>query len=389
MIISPISKIYEVLGITNKKDLQKVSKELSISSETLKGYAKNMSIPAGKDAKKIQDFLGISELEYQIKFGSFSGEIKDAIANHAKEIASLIAKDMEHSREPKRQFKPIFESSKGQLFQADSLNLMKSMADDSVDLIFADPPFNLGKKYESRIDDQLSNETYLKWTESWVQEAVRILKPGGSVFIWSLPKWNTYISEILNRHLTFRHWIAVNMKYGFPIKNKLYPAHYALVYYVKGNKPNSFHPDRLPMDVCRACGHELKDYGGYKNKMNPRGITLSDVWNDIYPVRHEKYKKRQSNELSLKLLDRIISMATNPGDVVFDPFGGSGTTYVVAEMLNRKWIGSEIGPVIKIIERLKNIRKEEPQLELIHSEKNKLFLPKTVALRKKNGFWLP
>ena len=71
-----------------------------------------------------------------------------------------------------------------------------------------------------------------------------------------------------------------------------------LLYYVKGPQARVFHPDRLPMQVCPHCAGDLRDYGGYKDKMNPRGVNLSDVWWDISPVRHAKYKRRNgANEL--------------------------------------------------------------------------------------------
>lgn len=90
------------------------------------------------------------------------------------------------------------------------------------------------------------------------------------------------------------------------------------------------------MEICPKCFTDLKDYGGYKDKMNPDGTNLTDVWYDIPPVRHSKYKKREgANELSIKLLDRIVEMASEEGDIVFDPFGGSGTTYAVAEIKKR------------------------------------------------------
>ena len=102
----------------------------------------------------------------------------------------------------------------------------------------------------------------------------------------------------------------------------------------------------MPLETCPKCFTDLKDYGGYKDKMNPLGVNISDVWTDIPPVRHTKYKKRkEANELSVKLLDRVIEMSSKPGDVVFDPFGGSGTTYAVAEIKQRKWIGVELGPI--------------------------------------------
>jgi site-specific DNA-methyltransferase (adenine-specific) len=88
--------------------------------------------------------------------------------------------------------------------------------------------------------------------------------------------------------------------------------------------------------------------------MNPNGVNLTDVWNDITPVRHWKFKsrKRSANQLSTKVLERVVQMTTNEYDVVFDPFGGAGTTYDVCERLNRHWIGMEIESCDVIIERL-------------------------------------
>jgi site-specific DNA-methyltransferase (adenine-specific) len=88
--------------------------------------------------------------------------------------------------------------------------------------------------------------------------------------------------------------------------------------------------------------------------MNPKGVTLKDIWTDIPPVRHWKYKSknRRANALSTKILDRVVEMSTRPGDIVLDPFGGSGTTFVVCETKGRHWIGTEIDFAKEIIERL-------------------------------------
>ncbi|WP_239693177.1 DNA methyltransferase [Bacillus haynesii] len=143
------------------------------------------------------------------------------------------------------------------------------------------------------------------------------------------------------------------------------------------------------MEICRHCGGDIKDYGGYKNKLNSRGLNLTDVWHDISPVRHSKYKTRESNELPLKLMERIISMASEEGDVVFDPFGGSGTTYIVSEILKRRWIGSEIGPIDSIIKRFEDIDFHRDQIKEIQAKKNILFTDEMKKIRRKNGHWLP
>jgi site-specific DNA-methyltransferase (adenine-specific) len=106
--------------------------------------------------------------------------------------------------------------------------------------------------------------------------------------------------------------------------------------------------------MCRHCGKEVKDYGGHRGAMNPRGVNLKDVWTDIPPVRHWKFKSqaRRANALSTKLLDRVVEVSTRPGDLVLDPFGGSGTTFAVCEAKHRHWIGAEIDFALEIIERL-------------------------------------
>jgi site-specific DNA-methyltransferase (adenine-specific) len=88
--------------------------------------------------------------------------------------------------------------------------------------------------------------------------------------------------------------------------------------------------------------------------MNPLGVNLKDIWSDIPPVRHKKFKPaaRSANALSTKLLDRVVELTTHPFETVVDPFGGSGTTYAVCEKKRRQWIGCEIGNVRAIVDRL-------------------------------------
>lgn len=279
---------------------------------------------------------------------------------------------------------PILETPLGQLYEADCLKILAGLQPNSVDLAFADPPFNLGKKYSSNIDDSRAEHEYLDWCRAWLDGVVRVMKPGGSLFLWNIPKWNLQLGAYLNQKLTFRHWITVDIKYSLPIPKRLYPSHYALLYFVKGKKPAIFHPDRIPVPCCRHCGGELRDYGGYKDKMNPRGVNLSDVWTDIPPVRHAKYKKRDANALALKLMDRVISMASDPGSVVLDPFGGSGTTYVAAELTGRRWIGAELH-CRTILDRFENLDDDRDHLAEIHVNKNVLFTRASLARRKKAG----
>ncbi|MGK4098195.1 site-specific DNA-methyltransferase [Bacillus altitudinis] len=384
------NKFFSALNITNNKELLSFSKITKIPVQKLRMYNDEGILPFESDLKIILDELGINDFEFKLKLGILDNELINALTNYATEINNLIKKDKNSSTTKQfKKTKPVFSTQYGQLYQEDCLSLMRNLPSNSVDLIFADPPFNLNKLYESKINDKLTKNDYLQWTEKWILECIRILKEGGAFFIWNLPIWNTHISSILNKYLNFRHWVAVDIKNQLPIPNKLYPSHYSLLYYTKGNKPNTFNQERLPLEICKKCGSDIKDYGGYKNKLNINGLTLSDVWKDISPVRHSKYKTRESNQLPVNLLERIISISTNENDVIFDPFGGSGTTYIVSEILKRNWIGSEIGPVDSIVKRFNDLEFHKEQIQEIQDKKNVLFTEEMRKLRIKKGLWLP
>jgi site-specific DNA-methyltransferase (adenine-specific) len=251
---------------------------------------------------------------------------------------------------------PFYTSSLGALFNDDCLSVLPFLRDEIADTIFADPPFNLGKQYGSRSKDDLADNDYVQWCKNWIRECHRILKPGGALFLYNLPKWNILLGAHLNEiGMTFRHWIAIEISACLPIPGRLHPSHYSLLYHTKG-KPKTFRRVRTPIQVCRHCGGEIKDYGGHRGAMNPKGVNLKDVWTDIPPVRHWKFKSQQrlANALSTKVLDRVIELSTLPGDLVVDPFGGSGTTFAVCEKKHRHWLGSEIDFAKQIVDRIES-----------------------------------
>nr|WP_244965698.1 site-specific DNA-methyltransferase [Paenibacillus alvei] len=380
--------MFKTLDINTNEELKVFAKKANITVAKLKYYNQQGLLPFNDDLKKILDVTEMTEIEFKIKLGILDNTILDLLSTHSKEVSNILSADRTSVKlESNHAF--AFETPYGKMYQGDCISLMNTMKNESVDLIFADPPFNLNKEYESGMNDKVSEEQYLRWTEQWVLKCVDLLKEGGSLFVWNLPKWNTYISNILNKRLTFKHWIAVDIKFSLPIKNKLYPSHYSLLYYTKGKKANVFNEQRLPLEICRKCSGDIRDYGGYKDKLNPLGINLTDVWFDIPPVRHSKYKTRDANELSMKLLERIISLASNENDLVFDPFGGSGTTYAVAEILKRKWIGIELGSVDLINNRLHDLDYQRTYIEDVQRNKNTLFTDEMRKLRIKRGHWLP
>ena len=193
--------------------------------------------------------------------------------------------------------RPIYTTAWGALFGGDCLDILPAVAPSSIDSVFADPPFNIGKDYGDSVNDRMAAHEYLTWCERWIDECIRVLKDGGSFFLYNIPKWNIYLANVLlERGMHFRDWIVIDIKLGLPIPGRLYPSHYSLLYFTKG-KPKTFRNIRTPIKQCRHCGGDVKDYGGHRSALNPNGLNLTDVWNDIPPVRHWKLSQRNARRM--------------------------------------------------------------------------------------------
>jgi DNA methylase len=247
---------------------------------------------------------------------------------------------------------PVLTTGRGALYQMDCLELLRSIRTESIHCVFADPPFNLDKEYKNGFTDRWSDRAYREWCEAWIDECCRVLVPGGSIFVYSLPKHAYNFAARLEHSMQFRHWIALSMKGTYPRGRRLYPAHYALLYFSKG-EPRVFNHVRVSVPVCRHCGKDIKDYGGHRKYLNPAGLNLTDFWEDTSPNRHRGSKSRPGvNELKPMIPSRAIEISTEERDIVFDPFGGGGSTFEAAEMQNRLWIGTELGDCTPIRDRL-------------------------------------
>lgn len=118
------------------------------------------------------------------------------------------------------------------------MELLKKIPSESVDVTFADPPFNLKKKYNG-YKDSLEFREYINWCEEWIEEMVRITKPTGSIFLHNIPKWLTFYVDMLNKHAYFKHWIVWNAPTS-PMGKSLQPNHYGVLFYTKADKKQKF-----------------------------------------------------------------------------------------------------------------------------------------------------
>ena len=226
------------------------------------------------------------------------------------------------------------------ILQGDCLELFQKIPDHSIDMTFADPPFNLNKKYSS-YKDSLEFQAYLQWCEKWIHEMIRVTKPTGSIFLHNIPKWLTYYATHLNQKAHFKHWISWDAPTA-PMGKSLQPAHYGILFYTKQKKDSKIYELRHPHKRDRKKGCLWKDYGGKKDLLHPFGPLVSDVWTDIFRIKHNTRRDLHPCQLPLHLLDRMILMTTDENDIVLDPFLGTGTTAISAKRLGRKYIGFEL-----------------------------------------------
>ncbi len=205
------------------------------------------------------------------------------------------------------------------------------------DLVFADPPFNIGYKYD-KYKDKVKSEKYIAWSRDWMGACVGVLKPGGSFYIAIGDDHAAHIRVIGEElGLTLRNWIIWHYTFGQQTKQKFARAHTHIFYFIKDKDNYTFndHAVRVPSD--RQLTYNDK-------RANPAGKMPDDVWNEYSRVCGT-FKERVAwhpCQMPETLLARIIAVSSNEGDLVFDPFIGSGTTAAAAKQLGREYAGIDV-----------------------------------------------
>ena len=207
----------------------------------------------------------------------------------------------------------------------------------SVDLVFADPPFNIGYKYD-KYHDRKKKDRYLSWTKDWMEACCSVLKPTGSFYIAIGDDYAAnirLIGEELGLHL--RNWIIWHYTFGQQTKTKFARSHTHIFYFSKDKDEFTFndHAVRVPS------GRQLI----YNDKRaNPKGKLPDDTWNEFSRVCGT-FKERAGwhpCQMPESVLSRIIAVSSNEGDLVLDPFNGSGTTAAAAVQMQRNYCGIDI-----------------------------------------------
>jgi site-specific DNA-methyltransferase (adenine-specific)/adenine-specific DNA-methyltransferase len=227
------------------------------------------------------------------------------------------------------------------IFHGDALGVLKTIATSSVDLIFADPPYNIGKDFDGR-HDKVEEEEYFSWCWAWIDECHRILKPAGTFYLMNstqnMPRIDLGCQsrfEILSRIVWTYDSSGVQAKKFF---GSLYEP---ILHMAKDPKAYTFNANEILVEAKTGAKRGLIDYR--KNPPQPYNTTKvpGNVW-EFPRVRYlmDEYENHPSQKPEA-LLERVIKASSNPGDLVLDPFGGSFSTGAVAKRLDRRSISIE------------------------------------------------
>ena len=229
------------------------------------------------------------------------------------------------------------------LYQGDCLELLPRLPDGCIDLIFADPPYNIGKQFGTFRDVWDSDTSYAAWCFQWLELCLSKLKPTGSLYVMSSTQAMPYLDLWLRERITILSRIVWHYdSSGVQARNYYGSLYEPILFCVKNKKNYTFNKTEIAVEAKTGAVRKLIDHR--KKMPTPYKIrkTPGNVWY-IPRVRYRmpEYQTHPSQKPEA-LLERIIKASSNPGDLILDPFSGSGTTLAVAQKLGRRAIGMDV-----------------------------------------------
>lgn len=219
----------------------------------------------------------------------------------------------------------------------DCLPYIRSLPNECIDLIITDPPFNIGKRYDA-YKDNLKFEEYLAWCYQWLDECIRVLKINGSLYLFNYPENNAYLKVYLDKKMRFRRWLTwhYHTNTGHSKRNYTRTQH-SILFYTKGenyvfNKEDVAQPYKNPTDK-----RIQKLIAQGRNGTGPYDVFIFNIVKNV-----SKEKTEHIAQLPLALVETFVKASSKAGQVVLDPFMGSGTTAVAAKRNGRTYLGCEI-----------------------------------------------
>mgnify|MGYP000594276270 FL=1 len=236
-----------------------------------------------------------------------------------------------------------------QIYHMDCLDFLAKVDDNSIDLLIADPPYNMDKAEWDSFD---SHESFLNFSYQWLEKAIAKLKDNGSLYVFNTPFNSAFLCQYLvSQGMIFQNWITWDKRDGMGSAKRRYSTGQETILFFTKSKKHTFNFDdiRVPYESTERINH-AKEKGILKNGKrwfpNENGRLCGEVWH-FSSQRHKDKVNGKVVKLAHitpkphDLIERIIKASSNPNDLVMDCFMGSGTTAIVAKKLGRNFIGCE------------------------------------------------
>lgn len=231
------------------------------------------------------------------------------------------------------------------IYLEDCVTFMKSLKKETVDLIIADPPYNLNKNFGNKSDQWDDVKSWLNWSKKWINESIRILKPTGSIFIYGIHHYLCYIHCYLyQKNLKYQRQIIWHYENGFSGYKTLNAFYEPILWFTKSDN-FTYHEIREPYKSQERIKNKITKNGKVWTP-NPEGRLAGDIW--YFPTlagkRFAKERTLHPTQKPLDLCDRLVKHFSNQGDLIFIPFAGSGSECVSCVIQKRNFIATEINP---------------------------------------------
>jgi site-specific DNA-methyltransferase (adenine-specific) len=263
-------------------------------------------------------------------------------------------------------FQIQYQHPNGQLYQGDSIAWLKSLKSESVDLVFADPPYNLNKADWDSFENQ---EAYIQWSLQWIEQASRVLTPIGSLYICGFSEILADLKHPASKYFKGCRWLIWHYKNKANLGNDWGRSHESIMHFRKSTSVKLNLDDiRIPYGAhtLKYPSHPQADssvYGNGKKRdrwlPHPKGAKPKDVIDIPTTCNGMEETTPHPTQKPEELVRKFLLASCQPGDLVIDPFSGSGTTVVVAEQLGRRWMGCDLDANYNewAIARLENVRR--------------------------------
>ena len=285
----------------------------------------------------------------------------------------------------------VLGNHKHKVIFGDAMEALKTLPDNSIDLIFADPPYNIGKVFNGNIEKWDTEENYLQWCYEWLDLCVQKLKPNGSFYVMTATQFMPYFDIHLRKKMTILSRLVWSYDSSGVQAKKYYGSMYEpILFCVKDKNDYTFNTNDILVEAKTGAKRKLIDY----RKAIPTVYNSEKVPGNVWEFARVRYRmdeyENHPTQKPISLLERIIKASSNEGDLVLDPFSGTFTTCYVAKELNRYSIGIELqDEYVKIglrrLQLAEEFKGEKLTKEIRTFETEKITTKQNLTLFEPNG----